>query len=35
MHHGKVVEHDTAARIFTEAEDEYTRSLLAAAPSLL
>jgi len=35
MHRGKVVEHDTASRIFTEAEDEYTRSLLAAAPSLL
>ena len=35
MSHGKVIEHDTTARIFSEAEDEYTRSLLAAAPSLL
>ena len=35
MNHGKVIEHDTTARIFSEAEDEYTRSLLAAAPSLL
>ncbi|MGP9538719.1 ABC transporter ATP-binding protein [Brachybacterium sp. AOP43-C2-M15] len=35
MNHGKVVEHDSAARIFTEAKDEYTRTLLAAAPSLL
>src|SRR5699024_10767156 len=35
MNHGKVVEHGSAAQIFTEAEDEYTRTLLAAAPSLL
>ncbi|WP_193104886.1 ABC transporter ATP-binding protein [Brachybacterium sp. FME24] len=35
MNHGKVIEHDTAARIFTDAQDEYTRTLLAAAPSLL
>lgn len=35
MNHGKVVEHDTAERIFTDAQDEYTRTLLAAAPSLL
>ncbi|APX34278.1 ABC transporter [Brachybacterium sp. P6-10-X1] len=35
MHHGKVVEHDAAQRIFTDARDEYTRTLLAAAPSLL
>ena len=35
MHHGKVVEHDAAQRIFTDAQDEYTRTLLAAAPSLL
>ena len=35
MNRGKVVEHDSAATIFTEAKDEYTRSLLAAAPSLL
>lgn len=35
MHHGKVIEHGTVSQIFTEAEDEYTRSLLAAAPSLL
>ena len=35
MNHGKVIAHDTTARIFSEAEDEYTRSLLAAAPSLL
>lgn len=35
MNRGKVVEHDTAERIFTDAQDEYTRTLLAAAPSLL
>ncbi|ASK66433.1 ABC transporter ATP-binding protein [Brachybacterium avium] len=35
MHHGKVVEHGSSAQIFTEAQDEYTRTLLAAAPSLL
>src|SRR5699024_860152 len=35
MNHGKVVEHGSAAQIFTEAEDAYTRTLLAAAPSLL
>jgi len=35
MHRGKVVEHDTTARILAGAQDEYTRSLLAAAPSLL
>ncbi|GAA1285297.1 MULTISPECIES: ABC transporter ATP-binding protein [Brachybacterium] len=35
MNHGKVVEHDTAERIFTDAQDDYTRTLLAAAPSLL
>jgi peptide/nickel transport system ATP-binding protein len=35
MNHGKVIEHGTVAQIFSEAEDEYTRSLLAAAPSLL
>ena len=35
MNHGKVVEHGSAAQIFTEAQDEYTQTLLAAAPSLL
>ena len=35
MNHGKVIEHGTVEQIFSEAEDEYTRSLLAAAPSLL
>ncbi|MGO2585291.1 MAG: ABC transporter ATP-binding protein [Brachybacterium tyrofermentans] len=35
MNRGKIVEHDTAERIFTDAQDEYTRTLLAAAPSLL
>lgn len=35
MNHGKVVEHGSAERIFTDAENEYTRTLLAAAPSLL
>ena len=35
MNQGEGIEHDTTARIFSEAEDEYTRSLLAAAPSLL
>lgn len=35
MHHGKVIEHGTVEQIFDHAEDEYTRSLLAAAPSLL
>ncbi|MEO2098427.1 MAG: dipeptide/oligopeptide/nickel ABC transporter ATP-binding protein [Brachybacterium sp.] len=35
MHRGKVVEHDTTDRIFAGAQDEYTRALLAAAPSLL
>ena len=35
MNHGRVVEHDAARRIFTDAQDEYTRTLLAAAPSLL
>ncbi|AXK44414.1 ABC transporter ATP-binding protein [Brachybacterium saurashtrense] len=35
MHRGKVVEHGTTAQIFSEAKDDYTRSLLAAAPSLL
>jgi len=35
MNHGKVVEHDTAQRIFADAQDAYTRTLLAAAPSLL
>ena len=35
MHHGKVIEHGTVSQIFSEAEDDYTRTLLAAAPSLL
>jgi peptide/nickel transport system ATP-binding protein len=35
MNHGKVVEHDSTARIFAGAKDEYTRTLLSAAPSLL
>ncbi|GAA1484279.1 ABC transporter ATP-binding protein [Brachybacterium fresconis] len=35
MNHGRVVEHDAARRIFTDAQDEYTCTLLAAAPSLL
>ena len=35
MNHGKVIEHGTVQQIFTDADDEYTRSLLAAAPSLL
>ncbi|MDN5600957.1 MAG: ATP-binding cassette domain-containing protein, partial [Brachybacterium sp.] len=30
MNHGKVIEHGTVEQIFSEAEDEYTRSLLAA-----
>ena len=35
MHHGTVIEHGTVSQIFSEAEDDYTRTLLAAAPSLL
>ncbi|MFC0675247.1 ATP-binding cassette domain-containing protein [Brachybacterium hainanense] len=35
MHRGKVVEHGDAETVFTSARDEYTRSLLAAAPTLL
>jgi len=35
MHQGKVVEHGTAKQIFSDAQDEYTRTLLDAAPSLL
>ncbi|UVY83705.1 ATP-binding cassette domain-containing protein [Brachybacterium sp. NBEC-018] len=35
MHRGKVVEQGDAASVFASATDEYTRSLLAAAPSLL
>ncbi|WP_394215158.1 ABC transporter ATP-binding protein [Brachybacterium vulturis] len=35
MNHGRVVERGTAAEVFTETQDEYTRTLLAAAPALL
>ena len=35
MNGGRVVEHDTVEHIFEGADDEYTRSLLAAPPSLL
>ena len=35
MHRGKVVEQGDAETVFTSARDDYTRSLLAAAPSLL
>jgi peptide/nickel transport system ATP-binding protein len=35
MNHGRAVEHGPADRVFADAEDPYTRSLLAAAPSLL
>ncbi|PWH05082.1 ABC transporter ATP-binding protein [Brachybacterium endophyticum] len=35
MNRGRAVEHGPAERIFTDAEDSYTRSLLAAAPTLL
>ncbi|ATG55548.1 ABC transporter ATP-binding protein [Brachybacterium ginsengisoli] len=35
MNHGKVIEHGTVDQIFTDPQDEYTRSLLAAAPALL
>ncbi|MGP3534146.1 ATP-binding cassette domain-containing protein [Microbacterium sp. RD1] len=33
MHHGRIVEHGPAARIVQAPLDEYTRSLLEAAPS--
>ena len=32
MHHGKIIEHGTVEHIFEGADDEYTRSLLAAPP---
>lgn len=35
MNHGKVIEEGTTAQIFDDPRDEYTRSLLSAAPSLL
>lgn len=35
MNHGRVVEEGPTAQIFADAHDDYTRSLLAAAPSLL
>ncbi|HJB10415.1 MAG TPA: ATP-binding cassette domain-containing protein [Candidatus Brachybacterium merdavium] len=35
MNRGKIIEQGTVGQIFERARDEYTRSLLAAAPSLL
>lgn len=35
MKHGKVMEHRDTASLFGAAEDDYTRTLLAAAPRLL
>ena len=35
MNHGRVVEHRDSASLFRDADEEYTRTLLAAAPSLL
>lgn len=35
MNSGKIIEQGTVGEIFERAQDEYTRSLLAAAPSLL
>ncbi|UQN29931.1 ABC transporter ATP-binding protein [Brachybacterium kimchii] len=35
MNRGRAVEHGPAAQVFADAEDPYTRSLLAAAPTLL
>ncbi len=34
MHHGKVVESASAEAIYSDPQDEYTRKLLAAVPSL-
>ena len=35
MNKGKAVEHGTAAEVFNNPKDDYTRLLLGAAPSLL
>ena len=35
MNSGKIIEQGTVGEIFERAQDEYTRSLLATAPSLL
>lgn len=34
MHHGKIVESASAEQIYSDPQDEYTRTLLAAVPSI-
>ena len=35
MNHGQIMEEGTAEQVFTDPKDDYTKLLLAAAPSLL